>query len=429
MQSIRNWSENVSFCPQEIRSVENQEDIFQVIEHARKSQKKIRVLGSGHSFSPLISTPDILVTTEKLSGLISCDRNQKSACVAAGTKLHALGKLLHDHGLAQENLGDIDIQSVAGALSTGTHGTGIQLGVLSTQIRSLTFINGKAEKIKCSATLNPEIFKAAQVSLGLLGIITEIELQLEDSYILKCVTGKGTIENVIENFDALNQQARNFEFLWFPYTRIVQTKTTVKMPNAIPVEHKFKDWVDSFFENDLYHLLSKPTRIFPKFSKFVSKISGQLVPTSTKINWSHRVYATPRKVPFYEMEYAVPYECFQDVKKECVRAFEKENFYTHFPTENRFGCQDDIYLSLAHNRKSAYIAFHAYKGTDYKKYFKSMEDICAAYSGRPHWGKIHNQKASYFERVYPKWNDFLTIREKMDPDQIFVTEYMRSLLF
>lgn len=429
MRNIKNWSQNVCFQPKEIHSVENETQIISLIEKAKSSKRKIRILGSGHSFTPLVSTRDILLTTEKLQGVISYDLEKKTARVAGGTKLHALGNMLHSYGLAQENLGDIDVQSIAGAMSTGTHGTGVDLGVLSSQILSLTFINGKGEKITCSKTLHPEIFKAAQVSLGLLGVITEIELKLEDKYILKCVSGKETLGHAVENFDALNQGARNFEFLWFPYTNTVQTKLTYKLENALPIEHKFKDWIDSFLENEIYGLLCKPTRFFPSLSAHLAKLSGKLVPTSTKINWSHKIYTTPRKVPFYEMEYAIPYDAFKDVKKECVRVFSQKKFPMHFPTENRFGKEDDIYLSLAHKRKSAYIAFHAYKGTDCKDYFKTMEAICAAHEGRPHWGKIHTRTSSDFQKMYPQWNDFLSIREQMDPDQIFVSEYMRTLLF
>lgn len=429
MRSTKNWSQNVCFQPREVHSVENETQIVSLIEKARKSKSHLRVLGSGHSFTPLISTQDILLTTEKLQGIISHDVAKKSARVAAGTKLRALGNMLHKCGLAQENLGDIDVQSIAGAMSTGTHGTGIDLGVLPSQISALTFINGKGEKIECSEQLHPDIFKAAQVSLGLLGVITEIELKLEESYILKCISNKETLDTVLNKFDTLNQDARNFEFLWFPYTNTVQTKLTYKLQNSVPIEHKFKDWFDSFIENNVYNFISKPTRFFPGFSQYVAKLSGQLVPTSTKVNWSHKVYATPRKVLFYEMEYAVPYEAFRDVKKECVRVFGQKKFPMHFPTENRFGKEDDIYLSLAHKRKSAYISFHAYKGTDYREYFKTMEEICTAHEGRPHWGKIHNKTAAYFEKAYPKWSDFLAIREQMDPDQIFVSDYMRSILF
>jgi FAD-linked oxidoreductase len=409
--------------------VENESQIISVIEKAKKLKNNVRVLGSGHSFTPLISTQDILLKTENLKGLISYDSTKKSARVRAGTKLHALGHILHEHGLAQENLGDIDVQSLAGAMSTGTHGTGIDLGILPSQMLGLTFINGKGEKIECSEQKNPDIFKVAQVSLGLLGVITEIELKLEDSYLLKCESKKEKLDTVLEQFDFLNQENRNFEFLWFPYTNIVQAKLTNKLPTAVPVEHKIKDWFDSFVENNIYDLISKPTRSFPGLSQYIAKLSGQLVPTSTKINWSHKVYATPRKVPFYEMEYSIPYEAFKEVKKECVRIFAQKKFPMHFPTENRFTKGDDIYLSLAHERKSAYIAFHAYKGTDYRDYFKTMEEICVAHEGRPHWGKIHTKTAAYFEKVYPKWNDFLKIREQMDPDQIFVSEYMRSILF
>lgn len=426
---IENWSRNVSFAPKTILSPTNEDEVRSAIEQARKTSSTLRVAGSMHSFTPLNQTQDIYINTDQLQGLISADAALKRARVQGGTKIRTLGKLLFDHQMAQENLGDIDSQSIAGATATGTHGTGLAFGGISTQIAAMTLINGRGEKVSCSETENSQIFKAAQLSLGLLGIVTEIELKTVSPYVLEFTSGKEHIDSILEHFDTYNEQHRNFEFYWFPYSAIAETKFSNTVFNHPPESHPLGKFMDNILENHLFSMISFPTRYLPFLAKPICKLCATFVSTSTKVDWSHQVYAMPRTVKFHEMEYNIPYECFRDVKKECIRAFRKHQFPTHFPTESRFGKADDIFLSPSYDRKSAYIAFHVYRGTEYKKYFKTMEDICLAYGGRPHWGKMHNQTARFFEKAYPKWSEFLAVRQQMDPDGVFLNDYLKEILF
>lgn len=425
MKNFINWSQNVICTPKAWLYPKSIEEIQQIIID-NIGINKIRVVGSGHSFTPLVACNDIIVSLDNYQGIIHVDKQNKTVKVKAGTKLKYLGELLFQHQLAQENLGDINVQSIAGALSTGTHGTGIQFGTLSTQIVGIEFINGNGTIINCSEIENSEIFKAAQISLGTLGIITALTLRLEDTYVLEFHSKKENINTVFQELNSYNENTRNFEFYWFPYTNIAQTKFN-NISNKNPVENKFGDWFDNFMENTLYGFLSAFTIYKPSLAQPLSKLSAALVSTTSKVNYSHKVYALPRSVLFNEMEYNIPYEMFETVKTACIKAFNQKKFNIHFPTENRFVAADNIWLSPANERKSAYIAFHAYKGQDYTSYFETMENICRNYGGRPHWGKMHNCTSNDLQNMYPHWNKFIEIKNKMDPKKVFETPYLKKL--
>ncbi|MCO4294612.1 FAD-binding protein [Solitalea sp. MAHUQ-68] len=422
-----NWSGSVQCSPLGVLFPASEEEIVQIIHKASKEGKKIRMIGSGHSFSNLVETNDYIVSLDNLRGIISIDKGKQEVTVKAGTKIKEFGHLLFENGLAQENLGDIDVQSLAGAISTGTHGTGTAFGNLSTQLTGIKFINGKGEVIYCSTNENEQLFKAAQVSLGTLGIITELTFKAIPAYKLEFTSGKETLDEVLNNYERYNKENRNFEFYWFPGTNIVQTKFS--NASDLPAkEYGTANYItDMLLENHAFGVLSKITNWFPKASKTIAQISAKAVSTSHKINWSHKVYALPRLVKFHEMEYNIPLEAFREVKRDVQKAFDKHKFDVHFPTENRFVKGDDIWLSPAYERDSAYIAFHVYKPNPYKEYFKVMEDICLAVGGRPHWGKMHTRTGADFEKLYPKWNDFQAIRQEMDPEGIFLSPYMQQI--
>lgn len=425
-RTISNWSGNFQFIPHKIEYPSTELEIIDIIEYARSKKMNIRVVGSAHSFTPLILTSDILVSLDDYVGIIHVDREKMHITVKAGTKIKAFGEMAYEYGYGQENLGDIDKQSLAGAISTGTHGTGITLGNISSQLFAIKFINGKGESIYCSETENIETFKAAQVSIGSLGIICELTFKVLPAYKLEFISKNENINDVLVQLDSINHQHRNFEFFWFPYTETVQTKYS-NLSNKEIYENPLGSKMDHFLENKVFNAISYPTRIFPSLSKYVAKLSGAVAGNSNKVNWSHQVYTLPRNVYFNEMEYCVPIEAFRTVKKELIRVFNEKKFQVHFPTENRFVKSDDIYISPSYKRTSAYISFHVYKGKDYQKYFTAMEEVCSHFDGRPHWGKIHTKVANDFSQQYEKWNDFIRLRAQQDPDNIFVSDYTKSI--
>lgn len=425
MISYHNWAENIVFNPSQIAFPENEEQLCTLISKANGQGKKVRVVGSAHSWTGLFETQEILVSLDKMQGLIEVKGMEAS--VWAGTKLKTLGQLLYDKGLAMENLGDIDVQAIAGAASTGTHGTGIHFQSISNQVVKLRLVTANGEILECSETENTEIFNAARVSMGSLGIISQLTLRCIPAYNLHYTAGKEDFYEVLKNLKQKNEGTRNFEFYYFPHTDWVQTKyinITQEQPEEKPIR-KFLN--DVILENGFFGTACKISQYFPSSCANVSKITTQLIGPTKKTNHSHKIFATVRLVRFNEMEYNIPAVHFEEAMKKVKDTITKEKIATNFPIECRFVKGDNLYLSPAYQRDSAYISFHMYRPMPYKDYFKKMEEIMLEYDGRPHWGKMHNLKADVLSKKYPKWQEFLTIREQLDPNQTFINSYLKDL--
>jgi len=328
---MKNWAGNITWNPSEIAYPSTEEAIQQLVLKAANDRKKIRVIGTGD--------------------------------------------LLFKKGMAMENLGDIDVQSIAGTISTGTHGTGASFGTISTQVIALRFVNGKGEIVSCSETENRELFKAAQVSIGALGIITQITLQCVPLYKLGVEMKAAPLEDVLSNLQTHLNNNRNFEFFWLPYTQKVAIKTSnIEATSEVDKVSFFNYWSEYVIENYLFMAICEFGRWFPSKTQAISKLTANLISETKKVAHSHKVYATPRLVKFQEMEYNVPADAYQDVIKDIVKTINAGNFNVHFPIENRWVKGDDILMSPANGRDSAYIACHVYSNKDSKPY--SLLQIC-----------------------------------------------------
>lgn len=426
---MKNWSGFVKWSPAQFLFPQSETEIQQIVIRALEKQKKIRLIGSGHSFTPLSVTNDLLISLDKFQGLVSIDKIKKQVTVKAGTKLNLLNELLAKEGLAMTNMGDINVQSIAGAISTGTHGTGTAFGNMSTQIVKIKLINGEGKIITCSANEHPDLFKAAQISLGALGILTEITIQCVPMYTLKLVVEKERLESVLEKYPDHNSNNRNFEFFWFPNTHFVLSKKS-NISNEPVDKNSFRTYLqEMILENYGFKMLNELSFLFPKITHKLSSFAANTTEHHQKINYSHQVFSTPRMVKFNEMEYNVPLEAYPEVKSELVRWVNKNNMDVLFPIENRFVKGDDICLSPAYLRDSAYIAVHVYHKKDFKAYFNAIEDIFQSFDGRPHWGKKHSLTYDTLLKRYPLFSEFLKIRAKQDPNQIFISTYLQSLFF
>lgn len=422
-----NWSESVICTPTAIHYPTTQDEIIQIIKSCNTNHQKIRVVGSGHSFTPVVKTDQILISLDEYQGIENIDFEQQQVTVLAGTKIKTLGDALFEQGLAQENLGDIDIQSIAGAVSTGTHGSGVTLGNIATQIVALTLISANGDVIECSETQNQNIFKAAQISVGALGIISKLTLQLVPAFKLDYRWQKESLQNCLDNLDQYKSENRNFEFFWIPYTDTVLAKfmnMTDKEPKSRNLFRKFNENV---IENAVLWILSATNRLRPSLSKRISQIMSMLVSSGSDVQYSHRIFATVRYVKFQEMEYNIPAEDFIPAIKDIQACITDNKMEVHFPIECRFTRYDDIYLSPAYGRDSAYIAVHMFKGMAYKDFFIKMEEIFKKYEGRPHWGKMHNRTATDFKTLYPKWQDFQAARQQLDPDGLFLNDHLKEI--
>ncbi len=425
---IQNWGRSQSFQASQVLYPASEEEILTILSNATFNKKNVRVIGSGHSWTGLIVTNDILVSLDRWQGIIEMDPNEKWVEVKAGTKLLRLGNDLWARGFSMENLGDIDVQSIAGALNTGTHGTGKDFGTLATQIHSVTIALPTGELIEVSETENRDLFKAAQISLGVLGIITRYKLKIVKAFTLEYTSKTGRINDAIDNFDKYNSEYRNYEFYWFPYTDKVQLKLVSETVKPIQDGGFMRDFNDVVIENIGYYLLSEYSRTHKKFYKPFSKFSAFGVPKGTWRNHSNKIFATKRWVRFKEMEYNVPKERFQECITEIMETIHKRDFRVHMPLEIRYVKADDIMISPANGRDAVYMAVHQYNGMDYEVYFRTIEEIFWKYDGRPHFGKMNTMKKDQFANTYANWVKFSEIQKKCDPNGIMLNDYLKSIL-
>lgn len=280
----------------------------------------------------------------------------------------------------------------------------------------------------CSETENSSLFKAAQISLGVLGIIVSVTLRLVPTYTLQISIEKKSLSDCITNLEAYNRENRHFEFHWLPYTDTVQAKFTnvsQDRPSGPSLVRKLNEYV---IENGALWLFSAFNRQFPSMTERVCKTMSAFVSNASGISHAHTTFASVRLVKFQEMEYNLPRDHFTDALSEIDEMIRHKRIRVHFPIECRFVRGDDIFLSPAHGRDSAYIAVHMFHGMPYQDYFERVEAICTNHGGRPHWGKMHFLKSDDLAPLYPRWDDFQEQRARCDPDRIFTTLYLESIL-
>lgn len=419
-----NWAGTVQCVVDGILYPTSEAEILTVIQKAKDANKRLRVVGSGHSFSRLMETTELIVSLEKMTGIIEVDKVKKEATIWAGTSIKDANEGLYEHGLAMINLGDIDVQSVAGATGTGTHGTGVEFGNISSEIIAFTIATASGELLHCSMEENQDLFLAGRISLGALGIITKITFRLDDAYKLEYTSAAGNFDETLEKLEEYNAQNRNFEFYYFPYSNTIQLKISNKTDKPIKYNKLIAHLSDVFIENTVMRFMCRLGTSFPSLHKKISQFMAWGVPKGTKIHYSHEIYATVRTVRFKEMEYNIPMEHFKECMTKFKQMIEEKEYYVFFPCECRFVKGDDIWLSPAYQRDSAYIAVHVFSKTPHDPYFSEMEELFMSYGGRPHWGKMHTRKADYLAQNYEKWDDFLALRQKLDPTKLFLNPHL-----
>jgi len=424
----RNWSGSVQGAPRQIVTPGSVDELARLIGQFGREGRHVRMVGSGHSFTPLAQTDDVLLSLDGVQGVQAIDEAAGTATVLGGTKLKTLGAALLARGLAQENLGDIDVQSIAGAISTGTHGTGVRFGTLATQVAALTLVTANGELLECSPDHHPDIFKAAQVSLGTLGVIASLTLRVVPAKRLHYKVRRLPVADCMANVERYKQENTHFEFFWMPYTKWAQAKFLNETTEQASGGNLWGEFNKIVLENGVYWCLSELCRIAPPLSKTVAGVSASAISSVDQVDYSHRLFATPRAVRFQEMEYNLPAESFVPALTEIQAMIAQRQFRVHFPIECRFVRGDDIWLSPAYQRDSAYIAVHMYRGMEYLPYFAAVEEIFRRYHGRPHWGKLHTQDAASLRALYPHYDDFRRVRATLDPQGLFLNDYLRRLL-
>jgi FAD-linked oxidoreductase len=391
-------------------------------------QEKVKCVGSGHSFTSAAATQGHLVTLDNWSGLVSIDRTSLEITVKAGTTLSVLNELLHKEGLALPNLGDIAYQTVAGAISTSTHGTGIALTGLAGQVRGFTLVDGQGQVHHCNRENNPEIFDVGRVSIGALGIITHYTLQAVPAFRLRALERALPLDVVLERIDEFVDNNDHFEFFWLPHTPWALTKTNNRTQDPLEPLPKVRGWIEkTFMENFAFGALCHLGKIRPSL---IPKLATAL-PSSGKrqyVNDSFKIFASPRLVRFYEMETAIPRAHVVPALREIRQMIDSRGYLLNFPVEVRFTAADDIPMSTAFERESAYIAVHVFKGMEYEPYFRDVEAILKAYGSRPHWGKLHFRDAEDLAQQYSRFGEFVALRHRLDPDRVFANDYLDQVL-
>lgn len=426
LKKWKNWAHTSESRPAKTFYPTSITDVCSIVKEAAVQNKTIRVVGASHSFTKLVETDDWLISLDRLTGIDKLDKVGNTVTVFAGTRLSELGEELGQRGYSQENLGDINVQSVAGAITTGTHGTGISFGNLSSQVTEIVLVTATGDVLTISEEENPYLLKASLLSLGSLGIIVKLTFKIIQSPVYEFHSYKLEYSKLEAQLEQLIKTNRHFEFYLFPYSDLVQIKT-MNMTEQRPQKTTFYHFKNLLLENYLFYFVSECCRFFPKTSKFFSRLSAKGIGTSRIAAHSYQLFATPRLVRFREIEYCIPLQHLTAALREVRLAIERNKYAVHFPIECRTVKADDIWLSPSYERDSAYIAFHMYKGMPYETYFHDMEKIMQKYAGRPHWGKMHSVSADQLSKLYPRLQDFLTVREQLDPNGIFLNDYVAEL--
>ena len=423
MVQWRNWAGNQKASPISISAPRSIADLSRLVSDAAARGEKVKAVGSGHSFTSAAATNGRMVRLDHLTGISHVDRINNQVTVGAGTRLSDLNNLLDAEGLAMANLGDIAYQTVAGAISTSTHGTGRLLTGLAGQVTAMTLVSGDGTIINCSATTNEHIFDVGRVSVGALGVIAEYTLQVVPSFRLRAMEQPMRLDDVLENIHELAAEHDHFEFFWIPHTKWALTKRNNRTEDDLQPLPRVKGWFEkTFMENYAFGALCRVGRARPSL---IPRLATALPSSGSReyVDQSYKIFASPRIVRFYEMEHALPAEFVAPALREIRAMIERKGYLLNFPVEVRFTKGDDIALSTAYGRDTAYIAVHVYKGMECEPFFRDVEDILRGYDARPHWGKMHYRGADELSTLYPRWDEFIALRDTLDPSRTFANVY------
>ncbi|MDT0568753.1 D-arabinono-1,4-lactone oxidase [Streptomyces sp. DSM 3412] len=425
----RNWAGNVTARPVREVTPATVEELAAAVRQAAEDDLRVKAVGTGHSFTAAAATDGVLIRPQLLTGIRKIDREAMTVTVAAGTPLKRLNLALAREGLSLTNMGDIMEQTVSGATSTGTHGTGRDSASIAAQIRGLELVTADGSVLTCSATENPDVFAAARVGIGALGIVTAITFAVEPIFLLTAREEPMPFERVLAEFDELHAENEHFEFYWFPHTGNTNTKRNNRSAGPEKPVPQLNSWFeDEFLSNGVFQVANWVGQAVPATIPTIAQISSRALSARTYTDIPYKVFTSPRRVRFVEMEFAVPREAVVDTLRELKAMVDRSNLRVSFPVEVRTAPADDITLSTASGRESAYVAVHMFKGTPYQAYFTAAERIFTAHEGRPHWGKVHTRDTDYFAKVYPRFGEFTALRDRLDPQRRFQNDYLRRVL-
>ncbi|RDI43297.1 D-arabinono-1,4-lactone oxidase [Nocardia mexicana] len=422
-----NWAGDQQCTPAEIAAPGSPEDLADLLASAAGSGQTVRVAGAGHSFTDAVLTDGMLLTMSKLNRILQVDRAAGQVRVEAGATLNELSNALHPLGLAFPNLGDIDVQTIAGATATATHGTGAALQNISAALHSVELMLADGSRVELNEQTDPDGWRAARVNVGALGVVTAATLQLVPSFVLEGIERPVPVEEILADLDGHIDGNEHFEFYMFAHSPLAMTKRNNRIEVPEQPRGKAVDWfADILVSNHTFDALARLCRRFPQLIPWVQRGAAYAGSYRRQVDRSYRVFASPRLIRFTEMEYAVPREHSADAVREIKQL--SQRFDTPMPIEVRWVAPDDAFLSPAGGRDTCYIAVHQYRGMEYEPYFRACEAIFDNYGGRPHWGKRHFQTAQTLSSRYPEWDRFQEVRHRLDPKGRFTNAYVERVL-
>ena len=430
----RNWSGGVTERSTLTAGPTSETAVKSLVIGAAGSGLQVKTVGAGHSFNDIASTEGLRIHLDDYRGLVSVNEETKVATFRAGTRLRELPALLRPHGLTLANQGDVDQQSIAGAISTGTHGTGLGYGGLASMVKSLRMVLASGEVVYCDERMHPELFEFGRVGLGSLGIILEVGMQCVPAFFLEATGSAEPVDDVLDTFVERARSIDHFEFYWFPHGDQAYVKSNRRLsaeqaPTGLQTQQLLSKVVDGEIMQNFGHQMAVNLGMLaPGIVPTLNQVSPALMGQRTYIDEAHAVFVSSRKVRFNEMEYAIPFEDAPEVMREVRRVIDAHDWRISFPIEVRAAAADEVPLSTAFERESAYIAVHRFARESYFEYFGAVEEVLQAAGGRPHWGKLHTMRAADFERAYPRFGEFVALRDEVDPNRVFGNHYLERVL-
>ncbi|MFE1950019.1 D-arabinono-1,4-lactone oxidase [Streptomyces sp. NPDC059524] len=424
-----NWARQQTCAPTRIERPANEEQLSEAVARAAREGLPVRPVGSGHSFTETCLTDGVLVDQSGMQRVLDVDPRTGLVKVEAGIKLHRLAAELHRHGLALENQGDIDKQSLAGALATATHGTGERFRNMSANVVGCRLVTATGEVVEIDEERDPDAWRAARVSVGALGVISQYTLRCVPAFRIHRIDELRPAAEVLGDLDALVAAHDHFEVMALPHTDKVLTYASRRTDRpATPPGRIAAWWNDDAVSNAGLGAACGLGRLLPGAVPGIARTMSGLIGRYEQLDDSHRVFAHERRVRFTEMEYAIPRAHAVEALERVRALIADRRLPVLFPVELRFTAPDDAFLSTAHGRDTAYVAVHQIARAEYEAFFRAVEAIMDEYEGRPHWGKRHFQTAATLAPRYPGWRDFQAVRARLDPEGVFTNDYVRRVL-
>lgn len=428
----RNWSGLESTRPTRVVEPADVAEVAAEVRAAREAGSQVKMVGSGHSFTAIGAPVSTMLTPGGLAGIHAIDRDAMTVTAGTGTILKDLNRMLEHAGLSLHNMGDIAEQTLAGAISTGTHGSGGRAASLAAQVVGLELVTGTGEVLRATAEHNPDVLEMARVGLGALGVLTAVTFKVEPLFVLEAHEQPLSWDEALATYDEMTATSDHVDMYWFPHTDRLLAKRNERrgtdLSQARPLG-RFRGWLDDeLLQNTVFGMLTAGANTVPRVIPRMNRMVAGLLSERTFSDVPHRVFTAERSVVFREMEYAVPREAGLAVLAEARRAIDASDLRISFPVEVRTAPADDIPLSTAYRRDSLYLAFHTHRAADHLDYFALLEPIMRAHDGRPHWGKVHTRTAADLAPTYARFEDFLAMRDRLDPDRVLGNPHLQRIL-